>query len=258
MKKDERKRTIVSILRRENGLPVQIIANQLNVSHMTVRRDVEELVADDMVRLIHGGVILSPRLTNEPSDSPYSLHTAGAKLSDVKLAIGQKAAELIEDGDTLIIDLGSTTEFLAKNLPQDKDLTVLSYALNIITQTAKMERVRSVFAGGVLHDNTLMFESPESILLIQRYRATKAFISAAGVSLDLGVTCMNAYERETKVAAIDSSAERILLVDSSKIGTIRSEYFAEIDIFDRIVTDDRLDAEMETALTERGIEVIRA
>jgi DeoR family transcriptional regulator, deoxyribose operon repressor len=258
MKKAERMRTIVNILRRENGLPVQDIADHLHVSHMTVRRDVEELVADDLVRLIHGGVILSPRLSSERSESPYSLHNAEAKRSETKLAIGCRAAQLIADGDTLIIDSGSTTEFLAKHLPQDKNLTVLSYALNIIAQTAKMERVTSVFAGGILHENTLMFESPEGLALIQRFRATKAFISAAGISLELGVTCMNAYERETKAAAIESSAEKILLADSSKFGAIRSEFFADLEIFDKIVTDESLDREMAAALSERGIEVILA
>ncbi|MFA7565863.1 MAG: DeoR/GlpR family DNA-binding transcription regulator [Alkalispirochaeta sp.] len=267
MKKADRKQTIVELLQRENGLPVRVIAEKLKVSHMTVRRDVEELVADDLVRNIHGGVILSPRLTgghsaggqvNGPVESPYSLHTAGTKQPEEKRVIGLRAVELIEDGDTLIIDSGSTTEFLAMHLPEDKNLTVLSYALNIITQTVKMERVRSVFAGGVLHQNTLMFESPEGLALIRRFRAAKAFISAAGVSLDLGVTCMNAYERESKEAAIESAAERILLVDSTKFGVIRSEYFADVDRFDTVVSDSGLDGRMKAALQERGIRVILA
>ncbi|RLW68703.1 MAG: hypothetical protein B6D68_03145 [spirochete symbiont of Stewartia floridana] len=169
---------------------------------------------------------------------------------------GRRAADYIDDMDILIIDSGSTTEYLAENLPQNRSLTVMGFSLNIIGRTAKMERVESVITGGLFHQNTLMFESREGLALIQRYRATKAFISAAGVSLDLGVTCRNAYERETKMAAIESSARRILLADSSKFGVIRSEYFADIEQFDMIITDAGLDEAVYAKLEEHCIEVV--
>jgi DeoR/GlpR family transcriptional regulator of sugar metabolism len=79
MKKTERKIKILDILRKENGLPIQILANQLEVSHMTVRRDVEELAEEKKVRLIHGGVILSPSLSYDRGENPYTLHEAGRK-----------------------------------------------------------------------------------------------------------------------------------------------------------------------------------
>lgn len=257
MNKCERKITIVDTLKRENGLPVRLIAEQLGVSHMTVRRDVEELVSEDQVRLIHGGVILSPRITRgKTEERPYSLSEAEATLSDVKYRIGKRAAALIDDTDTLLIDIGSTTEYLAASLPQDKSLTVICFSLNIINRVVQMDQVKSVFTGGLLHKDTLMFESPEGLVMIRRHRATKAFISAAGVSLELGVTCRNTYERETKSAAIESAAQCILLADSSKFGAIRSNYFANINQFDVIVTDTGLDEAIRGQLEERQIEVI--
>jgi DeoR family deoxyribose operon repressor len=258
MKKTERKIKILDILRKENGLPIQILANQLEVSHMTVRRDVEELAEEKKVRLIHGGVILSPSLSYDRGENPYTLHEAGEKLSEIKDRIARRAASIIEPGETLAIDSGSTTEYLARNLPENMELNVICYALNIITQVAGMDQVKSIFAGGMLHKNLLMFESPEGLSLIRRYRATTAFISAAGVSLDLGVTCMNDYERETKIAVIESSVRKVLLADSSKFGVVRSEYFAEVDSFDAIVTDSGLNDEIKSALESRGIEVIVA
>ena len=258
MSKAERKDIIVSLLKKENGLPVRIIARQLNVSHMTVRRDLEELVAEGLVRLIHGGVILSPRLNQGTSEQSYSLREAGVEHAEAKARIGRRASELVENGDTLIIDSGSTTEFLVEQLPRDMDLTVIGYALNIVTRTARMPRTRSVFAGGFLHENTLMFESPEGLALIRRHRAAKAFVSAAGVSLELGVTCLNAYERETKITVLESAAYNVLLADSSKFGAVRSDYFADIDRFDAVVTDSGLDAAIGDALKDRGLEVIIA
>lgn len=257
MNKTGRKETIIELLRYKNGLPVRIIAEKLGVSHMTVRRDLEELASEGRVRLIHGGVLLNPRL-NHGSERPYSLGEAGGENAAVKARIGRRAAELIKPNETLIIDSGSTTEYLADCLPDDRDLTVIGYSLNIISRTARMSRVRSIFAGGLLHANTLMFESPEGLALIRRYRAGKAFISAAGVSPELGVTCRNGYERETKITVIDSSVQKILLADSSKFGVVRSDYFADIGCFDIIVTDFGLDESVAEDLRSRGIEVILA
>ncbi len=257
-KKQNRIERILEMLQRENGLPVQVFAAQLGVSHMTVRRDLETMREKGMVRQIHGGVLLAGRYAKEPCESPYTLHTAESQNTQAKHLIGVRAAQLVEENDTLIIDSGSTTEYLAANIPNDKNLTILSYSLNIVTETARMSNVHSVFAGGNLHPNTLMFESAEGLAVVRRFRATKAFISAAGVSADFGITCLNGYERETKVAVIQSSARRILLADSTKFGMIRSEYFADLDDIDVIVTDSTLSKEQRRIIEEKGIELILA
>ena len=98
-----------------------------------------------------------------------------------------------------------------------------------------------------------MFESPEGLQMIRNFRATKAFISASGASRQFGVTCMNAYERETKKAMITSSMKKILLLDSSKFDVIRSDYFAELSEFDEIVTDAGISAEYTEIIKGLGI-----
>jgi DeoR family deoxyribose operon repressor len=190
--------------------------------------------------------------------SPYSLNVAGTQRLEQKRRIGARAATMIQDNDILIIDSGSTTEWLARNIPRDLHLTILSYALNVISETAHLPNVRSIFAGGALHENTLMFESPEGIALIQRYRATRVFISAAGVSKEFGVTCSNDYERDTKAAAMESSVQKVLVADSLKFGVVRSDYFADLSDFDIIVTDDELAQEYRTIIADLGMELILA
>lgn len=258
MNKTERLNRIFDIVKRENGVPIQVLARHLDVSHMTIRRDLESLVDDNLVKLIHGGVILNPELKDEKNDDPYSLNVAGSVHAEEKRKIGALAASLVETDDTLIVDSGSTTEYLAKSLPQDRRITVITYALNIVTDVASLSNVRLVCPGGIFHSNALMFESPEGRELIERHRATKAFISAAGVHNEFGVTCSNAYERDTKRSAIDSSAKKILIADSSKFGVIRSDYFADLDAFDLVVTDDRLQPSFKNYLEELGIEVLLA
>ncbi len=258
MKKSERIEKIISLLQRENGLPIQTISRHLDVSHMTVRRDLEQLVEDGLVKQIHGGVILARG--NEPTNqqSPYSLNSAETVQVEEKQRIGEFAAGLIEPEDTLIIDSGSTTEFLANAVPEDLSLTIICYALNIISATARLKGCRHVFAGGTMHENTLMFESPEGMELIKRHRATRAFVSAAGVHPEFGVTCLNMYERETKRAVIEASDQKILLVDSSKFGLIRSDYFAELGDFDAVVTDRSVPEEYVRYMEQLGVRLYLA
>jgi DeoR family deoxyribose operon repressor len=256
MDKETRFVKILELLRLENGLPVHVLAQQLGVSHMTIRRDLEIMAAEGSVRRIYGGVILNESPPGEGGESAYSLHSAGTRHVSEKHGIGERAASLIRDEDTLIIDSGSTTEFLARHIPDNLRLTILCYALNIISEVARMGNVRSLFAGGRLHSNLLMFESPEGLSLIRRYRAKRAFISAAGVSADMGVTCRNGYERETKRAVLESSAQRILLADSSKFGAISSEYFADLNDFDIIISDGGVTEEQRATIVDAGIELI--
>ena len=149
--------------------------------------------------------------------------------------------------------MGSTTEYLAKYLPETITYTVLCFSLNVVSETVRRRNCKTMFAGGVYHENTLMFESPESLEMIRNFRATKAFVSASGANHQFGVTCMNSYERETKKAIIQSSMTKILLVDSSKFGVIRSDYFAELSDFDEIVTDAGISTEYAEIIRNLGI-----
>jgi len=123
----------------------------------------------------------------------------------------------------------------------------------VAVEARRLEGITLVLAGGTLRENSLVFDSPEGAALVRRHRAHKAFLSAAGVSDRLGVTCSNAYEVETKKAAIASSLTRILLADSSKFGRITPAWFADLKDFDRIVTDVDLAPESAEAVRAMGI-----
>lgn len=253
MTKDERLSSIMQTLRLTRGSSVQDLAGQLGVSHMTVRRDLSILMEAGQVQMFHGSVTLHPQAAGEGPEPLYSLIAAGAKNPERKRRIGELAATLIEADDALIIDCGSTTEYLAKNLPEAFPYTVLCYSLNIVSETARRKNCRLMFSGGVFHENTLMFESPEGLEMIRNFRATKAFISASGASTRFGVTCLNFYERETKKTIIRSSMKKILLVDSSKFDIVRSDRFAEFRDFDEVITDDGIPDETAKAIEELGI-----
>lgn len=247
LSKDERIEQLISLLQAQNGAAIKELAAQFNVSEMTIRRDLQELEAKNIVSLIHGAAIFNSR--------PYDVAAAKDKQANEKSLIGQQAISLLEPNDVIIIDTGTTTEYVAKFLPDDIPLTVICYTTNVLVEIYQKPNVKIYFAGGYYHRKSQMFESHEGIELIGRICATKAFVSAAGISLKLGVSCMNQYEVATKHAIMKSALEKILLVDSCKFNQISPAYFADLVDFDTIITDTNISLEWIELLEEQEIKV---
>ena len=246
---------IFNTIKLSNAATIRELAGMLKVSEMTIRRDLAVLAKDNLVKLIHGGAVLNPTAgtLHDTSNGRYSLVDQGTYRQAEKMKIGEKAASLIEPNDIIIIDAGSTAEYVAKYLPDDLPITVLCYTLNTLLEVRRKGACRIIFAGGYFHENTQMFESREGLKLISNVRATKSFVAAFGVNKDLGVTTSNHYEMETKRAIMKSSLAKILLVDSSKFGKISSTYYAEINEFDAVITDSEIPPEYEQLIRDLGI-----
>jgi DeoR family deoxyribose operon repressor len=191
----------------------------------------------------------------EKEEEPYLITHAEMKRTREKMRIGKKAASLIEPNETLIIDIGSTTEHIAKFIPEQVLVTILCYGMNILAEIHRKKNCHPILAGGYYHRDTLMFESQEGIQLIKKTRADKAFISAAGVSKELGVTTPNHYEVVTKQAVLKSAKTKILTVDSSKFGIVKMAYFTNLDEFDIIITDSEISEEYKEIIHKLGLEL---
>jgi len=242
LKKNERIKTIINLLKFKNAVSIRELTKQLGVSEMTVRRDLALLENDSIVELIPGGAIFRTYADSEREQEKYLIANEETRRTREKIRIGRKAASLIETNDTIILDVGSTTEYVAKFLREDLPVTVLCYALNILVEIYRKKQCSPIFAGGYFHDNTLMFESPD--------------ISAAGFHNSLGVTCANPYEIETKKAVLSSSRTKILLIDSTKFGKTKIAYFAEALDFDMIITDSEIPDEYRESIENLGIELV--
>ncbi|MFW6137600.1 MAG: DeoR/GlpR family DNA-binding transcription regulator [Spirochaetota bacterium] len=253
MNKNERIKKIITLLRYRNAVSIKELTRTLEVSEMTIRRDLGLLEDDNIVELIPGGAIL--KQSTGGNNEKYLIENEETRRTREKLRIGQKAASLIEPNDTITLDVGSTTEYIAKFIQDEIPVTILCYALNILVEIYRKRGSNPIFAGGYFHPNTLMFESQEGIKLIKKTRADKCFISAAGFHKSLGITCANPYEIETKKAVISSSKSRILVLDSSKFGKTKIAYFADIKDFDIIITDNELSDEYRELIQNAGIEL---
>ncbi|MTH36188.1 DeoR family transcriptional regulator [Paracoccus limosus] len=201
-------------------------ARHTGASQITIRRDLDE-GAEGLVCL--GGYVM---LALEGAEG-YSLSAAQDREAEAKRAAAAEAAALIEPGDTVFIDCGTTTPHLAARIPQEAHVTVVTQALNIADAVARLAGVNLILLAGIYHRETGSFSSDEAVALLQRINLTKGFFSAAGVHETEGVTCFHFHEVEVKRAALARSRQRYLLCDPSKLGKLRPATYARLDAFDR-------------------------
>ena len=245
-KKEERHARLIHLLKTEGKLPVRTLANILAVSEMTIRRDLTELKA------LSG---IESDIDSSATNADYNLLTSLQKSYQQKSEIGKLAASLVKPNDFIIVDTGSTTARMLQYLPEDYNLSVLCFNTNILVELRYKTGIKLFFCGGTYHRSTEMFECPESIQFINRMRANKVFLSAAGVHKELGITCEYDYEIPTKRAIIQSSLERILLVDSSKFDQIKPSYFCDLSDINVIVTDRGLSYKWQEHIKEKKIKL---
>lgn len=254
-KKEERLNRLIEILRKQNGATIKDLSQLLDVSEMTVRRDMDTLKAQNMILDIPGAAVLNTQHSYSEEEEAYQLSRATRSHAGEKERIGRFAASLIRLDDCIMIDNGSTVEYLADNIAKDTKMTIFTCNLNILNKICNNPNISIIFGGGYYHPDTTLFESSENITLIKNIRATKVFASAAGVHDKMGVTCMNNYELDIKQAIIQSGAEKILLVDSSKFGVIKPCFLTELDSFDRVITDSSLSSEWEEIIRQKGLKL---
>ncbi|MCE8052162.1 DeoR/GlpR transcriptional regulator [Halomonas daqingensis] len=211
-------------------LPLGEAAQMCGVSEMTIRRDV---AASDGAMILLGG-----RLVMANHYAPvYDLDQQQDSHTLAKRRLCERAAGFIEDGDTLFIDCGTTLLPLAGLLGERRQLTVVTYALNVANAVSLIPDVRLVLLGGLYHTTSHSFGSDDMSAAIKRLGINRAFISAAGVHAERGVSCFHFHEVAPKQAAIACAEQRLLVVDESKIGQVRPAYFARLDDFDVVITD---------------------
>ena len=241
-KQTKRQEKLIQIIEKQGLLPAKNLASILQVSEMTIRRDLQALQ-------------FKPAAENIQANSEYSLLHALKKSNDQKNRIGKFAASLIDNNDVIALDTGSTTARMLPHISKEQNLTILCYNANVLLELKDNPGINLIFCGGIYHKETEMFECPESIQFIQRTRANKVFLSAAGIHRKLGITCINSYEVATKQAIIQSSLERILVADSGKFSQISPAYFCDISDIDTIVTDNNLETKWQNLIISKGIKL---
>jgi DeoR family transcriptional regulator, fructose operon transcriptional repressor len=248
---NDRHAQLIGLLKKHGYCSVVEMSQLLNVSAMTIRRDLHVLHEKRIVEVLHGGASLIAAKRIEP-DFDIRTHEHLAE----KQAIGKLAAELlIKEGDVVGIDSGSTTLEIARNLP-NFPLTVVTHSMAAANVVAQNKLYSLIVLGGVLQHEANCFCGPQAIAALQRLYINKLFLSASGLLLPDGLSCNNLLDAEVKQALLRSSRQIILCMDSSKIGSAYLARFATLDVLDTLITDNGILDESREAIEQQHVQVI--
>ena len=232
MRTEERRTAILGLLERQSTVQVEELSRQFEVSLVTIRKDLTDLESRGLLRRTHGGATPAHKSLWNPSfREKLHLHDAN------KDAIAHSALAHIEDGDTLILDAGSTTLQLARKLRgRFQSLFVLTNSMPIALELSDTP-FEVLVLGGQMRHHSMALIGPASAFVLEAYHADKAFIGATGVSLAQGYTTPNPFEAQTKSAMVRASNRVFALVDSSKLGRATLASFAPLEDVEMLITD---------------------
>ncbi|MFO8075331.1 MAG: DeoR/GlpR family DNA-binding transcription regulator [Egibacteraceae bacterium] len=249
-----RRDRMLALLREQEFLQVSDLAGRFEVSEVTVRTDLDALERRGQLRRVRGGAV--PRAI-APAERRFE--DAEVAAATQKRAIGQAAAELIEDGDTLILDVGTTTTAVAQALAERLDISDVTVFTSSLTIALALERahprITVIVTGGTLRPQQHSLVEPLAGLVLGSINARKAFLGCNGVDVDRGVTNVNLPETEIKRLLLGSSQERIVCADSSKLGQVALAHVCSLEEIDLLITDDEADPELLSALRNVGLAV---
>ena len=241
------------ILQERTLIRIKELAEILDVSEMTVRRDVQQMENDGKVKNLNGMLISSSDASFGALSQKYDLQVQTMARFKEKDALGKLAASRIHAGDSILFDVGSTVERIAEHAPKDVKYEAMCMSLNVFRRLADNPLVTKSIAGGYYQPGTEMFTGEEGLRFIRGIHANKAFISAAGIHERMGISCANTYEVAAKKALLHSARHRILVADSSKFDVISSSYICELDEIDEIITDEMLPDKWANLIERRNI-----
>jgi len=205
------------------------MAAEFAVSEMTVRRVVHKLADSGLVIRTPGGAMLAPSTSLEKSFLDRS-----AKMARAKDAIGREAAKLVRDGERVVLDSGTTTRYVARYLASKRNVTVLTTSLAVLEELAGSPSVQVRLTGGIYRRSSHDLTGNAVIEVLGGVFADKVFFGAAGLSFHRGV--MN-FDAEMPSVFLRAGRERILVIDSSKVGTDAAYRLCAVEKCDKVITD---------------------
>jgi len=226
---DDRQSEILRFIKEKSTASIAEMATQFSVSEMTVRRALHKLADAGLVIRTPGGAMTAPSGSMERSFLERS-----AKMSSAKDAIGREAARLVQTGETVVLDSGTTTLYVARHLSAQRDLVVVTTSLAVLEELAGSPGIQVKLTGGVYRRSSHDLSGPAMLNALGDVYADKVFFGAAALSFHKGV--MN-YDAEMPRAFLRSARERVLVIDSSKIGVEAVYRLCPVKKCDLVIVD---------------------
>lgn len=248
---NHREREILEELRHQGGsCRIQVLAERLNVSEETIRRNVKALVESGIVRKVHGGV----HLTESHIEQPFNRRLAENKAA--KREIAEKMADIIKPGDTLFLDIGSTTAHIANSLTKHRDLFIVTNSLTVAQTLATKNNNRVFLAGGELRAHDAGAFGQEALDFVAQFNTQYAVLSVAAINAETGFMVQDIREAVFSRAISSRSRVTIVAADSAKFGKTAPIVLDSPSSFDILVTDQPPPSKINDLLQASEIDLV--
>ena len=246
----ERHKSILDILQLQGSVSVSDLAERLEVSEVTIRKDLSALEKQNKLYRTHGRAIpirpyIGDRHINE-KEKQFVLE---------KRAIGKVAASMVNEQDSILMASGTSILYAAKELVEKKNITVISASVSASSLLSQNKDIDVVQLGGIVRESSVSVVGSFAEDMLKYFNCSLLFMGADGVDLEFGVTTTNMMEANLNRMMMNTSQQTVLLVDSTKFGKKGFSKICDIGDIDRIITDDGIPQMYLESLQDRGIEV---
>lgn len=250
MTKEERQSIILELLIQHNSILVTDLATHLNVSSVTIRKDLTDLEREKKLYRNHGkAILIAPYIDNRNVSEKEKLYVEEKRL------IGMKAASLITPKDSILIASGTTMHALARSIVPVDELTVITASMEVSNILASEKNIYIIQLGGILRHSSLSVVGKYAENILADFSCSKLFIGVDGIDLDFGITTTNMMEASLNRVMMQTAQKTIVLADSSKFGRRGFSKIADMEDVDHIITDSHIPPSTALRLEEMGIEV---
>lgn len=250
MFEEERLQKIAEYVQNKSRASVQELCALFQVSESTVRRDLTELGNRNLLKRTHGGAVYLQSVGFEPTYLEKE-----DQYRNEKALIAKKAAELIQEGDSLIIDSGTTTLYLAAELSRFKELTVVTNSILLLQKLSGIPGITLMSTGGTLRTNTMALAGPAAEESLDHIRADKAFIATNGFDCSVGLTTPNLVEASTKKKMMSVSDQVFIMADHTKIGHVSFARFGGLADIDGCITGNAISEEQKQKFEKNNVKL---
>jgi DeoR/GlpR family transcriptional regulator of sugar metabolism len=245
----ERHRKIVEVVNEKMSVRVTELSKIFQVTEETIRRDLEKLEKENLLRRSHGGAV---SIQDEQSEVSYAEREITNSVE--KKAIAIEAVKLIQPGDQIVLDASTTAWYMAKEMP-DLPLTVITNSIKVAIELSKKEQVKVISTGGMLLPKSLSYVGPLAERSLNMYHVNKAFISCKGVHIEGGLSDSNEWQALLKRQMMSISDQTILMADSTKFGVRNFAHITGIQQVDLVLTDSNIEDLTSHAFEEKGVQI---
>lgn len=249
----DRHEYILKKIKENNKVTIQELSDEMNVSSVTIRKDLKLLEDKNLLFRTKGGAS-----TTNPYASDRPILVKESIKSDEKNKIGKKAVEMIQDNDSILIGSGTTAYAVARHLDSSERITVITPALKVALELCNKPNIEVLQLGGLIRPNSSSVAGQYAMRILDDVSCGILFLGVDGIDLDFGITISNITEATLNQKMLSTSQKVVILADSSKFGRRGLGKICNIEDVDYIITDNNTSEKYITALEDAGIKVIIA